>query len=312
LATTAGEWTGDRLAHEALLCESDDQLRARIRPFAEQALDAGQELVVIAGERVRTVLEEAFGVPVHQVADFADADAQWAGGPQTMAWYQSSLTTLREAGRPWRLIAEATWMAHPDGEVWSRYDAVVNALFADYPCYSLCVHDRRRMPSHLAQEFRRVHPLLWDGSRTVSSPDYQAPEAFLRSVGPAWHPAPDDRRSATVTHAGEARSLVRSALPAGVRVDRADEVQLAVHELVANALEAAGEAEINLWQEGTAMVWEVRDDGPGLHDPVVGYVPPPPDTLGGRGLWLARSLADEAVVRPHGPGTAIRLYFSTT
>jgi anti-sigma regulatory factor (Ser/Thr protein kinase) len=311
LATTAAEWTGDGLAHEALLVESDDELRARIRPFAGQARDAGQELVVVAGDRVRSVLEEAFGAPVQRVAAFVDADAQWAGAPQTMAWYTSRLASLREAGRPWRLIAEPTWMAHPDGEVWCRYDAVVNELFADYPCYTLCVHDRRRIPPHLAQEVRRIHPLVWDGARTVPSPDYQPPAAFLRSVEPAWHPAPDGRRSDRVTHAGEARSLVRSALPAGVPADRADEMQLAVHELVANALEAAGEAEVSLWREGTAMVWEVRDDGPGLHDTVAGYVPPPPDTLGGRGLWLARSLADEAVVRPHGPGTAIRLYFST-
>jgi anti-sigma regulatory factor (Ser/Thr protein kinase) len=53
----------------------------------------------------------------------------------------------------------------------------------------------------------------------------------------------------------------------------------------------------------------VADSGPGLHDVTAGYVPPPDDLESGRGLWLARSLADDATVRPHGPGTAIRLYF---
>jgi anti-sigma regulatory factor (Ser/Thr protein kinase) len=309
LAMTARGWAGDGLAHEALLFETDDQLRARILPFAAQAVDAGQELVVVAGERVRTVVAEAFGAEAERLGTFVDADAQWAGGPQTMAWYQDSLAARLEAGRPWRLIAEPTWMAQPGGGVWSRYDAVVNEVFAAYPCYSLCVHDRRRVPSHLADEVRRVHPLVWDGSRTVPSPDYQPPQDFLRSVEPAWHPAPDDRSGAAVVQAREARSLVRAALSREVPELRADEVQLAVHELVVNALEAAGTAEVSHWREGEALVWEVCDDGPGLHDPAAGYVPPPRDTLGGRGLWLARSLADDAVVRPVGPGTAIRLYF---
>ncbi len=309
MPTTARDWTGDRLAHEALLFDSDDQLRARILPFAGQAFEAGQELAVIASDRVRTVLADAFGAQAERLGTFADADAQWAGGPQTMSWYESSLAARLAAGRPWRLIVEPTWMAQPGGEVWSRYDAVANALFADYPCYSLCVHDRRRVPSHLANEVRRVHPLVWDGSRTVESPDYQHPQDFLRSVEPAWYPAPEDRRGVTVARANEARSLVRAALPQEVPQVWADEVQLAVHELVVNALEAAGTAEVNQWREDKTMVWEVSDDGPGLHDTTAGYLPPPRDTMGGRGLWLARSLADEAVVRPHGPGTAIRLYF---
>lgn len=309
VATTTGMWTGDRLAHEALLFENDEQLRARILPFAEEALDAGQELVAVASERVRTVLEDAFGARLEQRVRFVDADAQWAGGPQTMAWYHSTLVALRETGRPWRLIAEPTWMAHPGGEVWGRYDAVANELFADYPCYTLCVLDRRSLSPHLAQEVRRVHPLVWDGSHTVPSPDYQPPQVFLRCVEPAWSPAPDDRGSATLAHPREARDMVGSVLSGDVPTHRVEEVQLAVHELVVNALKATGAVTVSHWREGDTTVWEVRDDGPGLHDTAAGYRPPPPDTMGGRGLWLARSFADEAVVRPHGPGTAIRLYF---
>lgn len=103
--------------------------------------------------------------------------------------------------------------------------------------------------------------------------------------------------------------MVGSVLSGDVPTHRVEEVQLAVHELVVNALTATGAVTVSHWREGDTTVWEVRDDGPGLHDTAAGYRPPPPDTMGGRGLWLARSFADEAVVRPHGPGTAIRLYF---
>ena len=84
---------------------------------------------------------------------------------------------------------------------------------------------------------------------------------------------------------------------------------LAVHELVANALTAAGAAEVSHWRTGGSHVWEVRDDGIGMHATTAGYAPPRHDLPSGRGLWIARSLADEATVRPYGPGSAIRLYF---
>lgn len=309
-ASAVGEWTGDGLVHAALLYNSDDELSQRVLPFAEQALTSDQPLVVVGGDRVRAVLEDAFGPGTERFAAVVDADAQWAGGPQTISWYQSSLAPLLATGRPWRLIAEPTWLARPGGEVWSRYDAVANELFATYPCYALCVGDLRSLPPHLAEDFLRVHPLVWDGSRSVASPVYQPAGDFLRSVEPAWSQAPEQRHDETVTHVAEARSFVRAALPEGVSESRADDVVLAVHELVANALKVAGTAEISQWREGGAVVWEVRDSGPGLHDTTAGYLPPAQDLSGGRGLWLARSLADETVVRPDGPGTAIRLYFS--
>lgn len=87
---------------------------------------------------------------------------------------------------------------------------------------------------------------------------------------------------------------------------------LAVHELVANSVTAAGRAEVSTWAVNGTRVWEVADAGPGLHDASAGYAPPPLDVVGGRGLWLARCLADELLVRPQGPGTAVRLLFSRT
>ena len=68
-------------------------------------------------------------------------------------------------------------------------------------------------------------------------------------------------------------------------------------------------AEVSHWQEGGSQVWEVRDDGPGLHDP-----PPatrrrrPTSRSGGAcgwpAAWPTRPSCDPTV-----PGTAIRLYF---
>jgi len=305
----ASAWTGEGFAHEVLLFGSDAELRARVVPFVEEALAADQPVLVVAGAQVRSLLLDHFRTAVQDFALFADADERWVGAAQTMAWYRDSLAPLART-RPCRLLAEPTWMTQPWGGVWSRYDAVANDLFADVPCYSLCLHDRRSVPQPLLDAALRVHPLVWGGARPVASPDYVPTDEFLRSVEPDWDPAPTGRESQVVSAAAEARSLVASALPRRAPEGVRDDVTLAVNELVINAIAASGAAEVSHWREGQSMVWQVSDDGPGMHATSAGYVPPLAEELGGRGLWIARTLADEAVVRPHGPGTAIRLFFS--
>lgn len=307
-SATASELPSQRLVHEALLFASDAELRARVVPFVREALLVGEPVIVVAGPQVRSVLLDDLGSDIHQLALFVDADEQWVGPAHTIAWYRDVLHPIAESGRSCRVVAEPTWMSQPWGAVWSRYDALVNDIFADHPCHCLCLHDRRTVPESLLEEALQVHPLVADGDATVPSPGYLPPADFLRSVEPAWAPAPEQRDCRTVSAAVEARSLVAEALaPAseGLR----DDVTLAVNELVSNAITAAGSAEVSHWREGDSMVWEVADPGPGMHTTSAGYVPPPADELGGRGLWIARTLADDAVVRPHGPGTAIRLFF---
>lgn len=309
-ATTVGAWTGVGFAHEGFVYDSDAEVQDRVVPFVAEGLQRGEATIVVASDGVRQVLGEALGEDRDALAVFADSAGFWQGdGQQTLVAYLESMGPLLEAGRPWRLVGEPTWLALPGGSAWSRFEAVANDAFADYPYYSLCLHDRRRLSPALVDQARRTHPLVWDGGEVVPSPHYEPTEDFLRSVEPPWTPAPEHCESVSVVTCGPARRYVRSHVTAAL-AERADDVALAVHEIVANALDAAGTAELSHWQVGNTQVWEVRDDGPGLHEATAGYSPPALDLTGGRGLWLARSLADELIVRPHGPGTAVRLLFS--
>ena len=306
---SVGGWTGQRFAHEAFVFDSDEEVRRRVVPFIEEGLAEGQAVIVVAGEPVRAVLADRLGGTVEELAVFADAAGFWLGtGQATLAAYHESMLPLLEEGRPWRLVGEPTWLTVPGGEAWSRLEAVANDAFAEYPYYSLCLHDRRRVARQLIENQLRAHPLVWDGTEVVPSPDYEPTEQFLRSLEPAWVAAPSHRDGTVVTDCAVARRWIRD-VAAADSGDRADDVLLAVHELGANSVTAAGSAEVSTWTVNGSRVWEVADAGPGLHDASVGYAPPPLDTLGGRGLWLARSLADELLVRPQGPGTAVRLVF---
>ena len=306
---TVGGWTGKGLAHEAFFFDDDDAVRARCIPFVREGLDRDEAVVVVAGELVRGLLADELGDRVEELAVLQPAEESWLGGAGTLAAYQQSMEPLLEAGRPWRLIGEPIWLAAAsDGSTWSRYEAVANEAFADYPYYSLCLHDRRRLTQGLVADQLRAHPMVWGGTEPVDNPEYVDTETFLRSVEPSWTPTPDLPPPLVIDDVRRALPDLEAAV-AGSGAGREDEVLLAVYELVTNALRAAGSAEVRTWVVGPTEVWQVSDAGPGLHEASAGYRPPAGDLDGGRGLWLARSLADEAIIRPEGPGTAVRLHF---
>jgi anti-sigma regulatory factor (Ser/Thr protein kinase)/uncharacterized protein YoaH (UPF0181 family) len=303
-----GDWDGTGLAHEGFAFATDQELVERVVPFAVEGLSRGEPVLVVAGERVRTLLAQELGPDVARLAAFTAAETWWQGGHRTLHAYDRDLRALHAVAPHWRLAAEPTWLARDDGREWSRFEAVANRCYASLPYYRLCLHDRRRLPASVLDAVARTHPLTWGGSAPVPEPAYEDPERFLRSVHPAWSPRPARATVAALTTPRAARRAVSAAAldwwPA-----RAGEVVQAAHELVVNALRVAAFAEVSSWTDGDRLVVEVADSGPGLPDETLGYVPPPDVPDGARGMWLAWTLADDAAVDSHPAGTAIRLFF---
>ena len=307
----SGAWTGERFKHEAFVFSDDRAVRERVVPFVEEGLSRGEPVIVVADAPVRDVLSQALGSRVDELAVFAPSGSFWQGGHATLAAYQETMEPLLATGRPWRLVGEPSWLAEPGGHTWSRFEAVANDAFADYPYYSLCLHDRRRLPAALVDAQLRAHPLVWDGEAPVTSPDYEPTDVFLRDMEPSFDPPEDGVRWLVVHDLSGAGALVSSWMDLHPVRSRSDSARLAVHELVVNALQATGRAQVAEWHDDGHAVWEVRDEGPGLLDPTAGYLLPLRDLESGRGLWIARSLADDSSLRADRLGTAVQLVFRT-
>ncbi len=305
-----GDWDGTVFAHEGFVFNTDQELVDRVVPFAAEGLSRGEPVLVVAGERVRTLLAEQLGRDVSRLAVVAAAESWWQGGHETLQAYDRDLRALRAAVPTWRLAAEPVWLASDAGREWSRFEAVANRCYDTMPYYSLCLHDRQRLPASVLEAVARTHPLTWGRSAPVPAAAYEDPQQFIRAARPAWHERPGRAPVLAVTTPREARRAVSAAVVDGWRA-RAEDVVLAAHELVKNALRVAAFAEVSSWTDGDTLVVEVVDQGTGLPDDTLGYVPPGPDLDEGRGMWLAWGLADDAAVDPDPDhiGTGIRLYF---
>jgi anti-sigma regulatory factor (Ser/Thr protein kinase) len=90
-----------------------------------------------------------------------------------------------------------------------------------------------------------------------------------------------------------------------------DDMVLVAHELASNAVRhGGGSGRLRLWRSGDHLYCEVRDNGSGLPEPdKAGTRPPSPSVPGGRGLWIARKMA-EVEIRSTSGGTTITAVFT--
>jgi anti-sigma regulatory factor (Ser/Thr protein kinase) len=103
----------------------------------------------------------------------------------------------------------------------------------------------------------------------------------------------------------------------GLSTLRVADLVLLAHELASNAVRHGGATpstpgRLRLWAiaEPPAVVCEVSDAGPGLADPDLAGTEPVAVTAGnGRGLWIARKVADEIDIVAGPSGTRITATF---
>lgn len=300
------------MAHEACFFGDDTELVDRCVPFITEGLSAGQSTVVYCTEAVCGILTDTLGRDAGRLSLVAAAETLWRGGHETFLVWDALQREMSSRGRPWRVVVEPFWVGLPDGREWHRFEATINHLYAEMPCYKLCIHDRSRIPDHVREEVRRTHPLVCDGSGPIASGDYLTPAEFIARTEPEWSPAPAAAPSTAAENPRLARDFAVEQLRRVGLGDRVDDVMLVVNELATNSLEAGGQPVITTWEAGPHFVIEVADDAGGGVTPFDGYTPPGIIHDSGRGLWLAWALSDDAALRSGPDGTAIRMFFRRT
>lgn len=125
-------------------------------------------------------------------------------------------------------------------------------------------------------------------------------------------PATDlDLTLTDLSELGPLRAAVRSWLhQQAVATAAIDDVVVAVTEVAANGLvHGAAPVRVHAWRHVRTLVVQVDDAGGRPLPAAAGHLPPDPGEASGRGLWLARQLADVVTTHTGGGTTSVRLQF---
>jgi anti-sigma regulatory factor (Ser/Thr protein kinase) len=303
---------GSTLEHPALLHSDVDEFLSYLVPFIRAGVETREPTFVAVGADYLSALRDVVG-----------AEAQGVTWADTLEWHPNSSTRLRafheyvterlaDGATRIRLVGEPVWHERRPDLIreWTRYESVLNTVLAPFPVSLVCTYDTSRLDPTIVANARRTHPVVSEGSERPS-PDFREPAELLRTWNPE-PPAPPAWAASLErpTNLSTARRFLREeAVRAGVASERAIDLTMAANEILTNALRyGRGVVALWGWPEDGRFLCQIQDDGPGIADPLAGYLPPADAMEAGRGLWLARQLVDLLQIVPNSTGTTVRLH----
>jgi anti-sigma regulatory factor (Ser/Thr protein kinase) len=297
------------LLHQALVYDSDEQLVAGVAPFLRDGLAEGPTIAVLTRHHW-SLLREELGSDAGGVA-FTDCDDFYVRPVDAIAGYDATMRDLLASGATSaRVTGEIPLQpTRGDWSQWISYEAILNRALADRPANVLCVYGTENVPDYVIDAVWRTHPHV-EANVSASRPNYHDPCDIVAAQTAEPASALDLRRLAPAGDPQEFReSLAAELAAARVPRTRVMDMLLAANEVFENARRHGGG--VSRVRAGLVDGWfvcEIEDRGPGLHDPLAGYLPPRPEHPRGAGLWVARRLVRrlELLDDPH--GLTVRLW----
>lgn len=309
-ASGIGPRRPDELVHSALIYRDESELLAATVPFVLEGLDGAERVLAVTTPNSAEALMRALGRRAAEV-EFRDS-ADWYLLPShTLLSYERY---IEQSDRPRvRVIGEVAWNGGSPApmEEWIRYESIINVTFASQPVTFMCPYDVRALPEEIVADARRTHPDLAHDGALRPSEEFVDTTALLRELDA--DPLPSPRTPVSTCLIDRDLRAVRGFIidqvrRAGVRGKAIQDAFLAVQEV---ASDVVGRGTVRAWVDAGELLFEVRDDGTGIGDPLVGQLASDPSQRSEpRGLWLARLLCDLVEVRSTDRGLVVRLHIS--
>lgn len=278
--------------HNLYQYDEDTALVDHVAPFLADGVAEHEAVVLVVDPRKRALLEAALGALAARI-DYVDRDSYYTRPEDALAGYDAQVRRyLRGGAQRVRVFGELPrCRTQEESDTWIRYEALLNPAFAHHPVTIVCGLDAREQPDSVLEGSWETHPRTMN-NQWSDNDHYHRPEDVLR----ARTPAPEDVEglwsvSADLS-ARALRVLLLGEMAAAKMPEReADKMMLAAGEVLANAHRYGGGVRaLRIGRVGERFVCEISDHGPGLDDPVAGYVPPGSDRAPGAGLWVARQM----------------------
>jgi anti-sigma regulatory factor (Ser/Thr protein kinase) len=309
--------------HAAMIIDSDQTLRRVLVPELRRSLQVGEPVFLVVSEHTAAVVRDDLG-PGSASLEWGDRSVFYQRLGFAYEAFRRYLAEQQARGRGVHVVAEPDFPGELGSDApvdramaYLEYESICNDTYAPYGSSVTCLWDSRRHASHVIDGACSVHSHeLTEAGRTLN-PRYVVPEDYLagRTDAPLQPPPAAVERDLELIEA-KGLGLLRAAFGSwveqhGFDVSAVEDIVLAITEVATNGL-AHGAAPVRVrgWQDGSALVVQVDDGGGRPVPPDAGYRrPAAAHTPGGRGLWLARQLADTVTARAETGQTSVRLHF---
>lgn len=295
--------------HAVLFYHSEQDYLDEVLPFVRDGLELNQPVLLALPADNLARVSDTLGDAAAEVAmiDLSDTGRN----PGRVLGLEAAFAA-KHPGCRLRLVGESVWPGRPADEYPAcvQHEALVNIAFTDSDATVLCLFDANHLDEGVLADVLSTHPLLWRAGSTLPNSAYAPDEALLRHNQPLTDSASAAGASYTVSKLSDlaaARSFAsRYAGWVGLSAEGIGDLQLIVTELATNSLQHAKSAcRLTFWQHDGRLVCQARDAGR-LLDPLAGRLPPQPDDLTGRGLFLVNALADLVRTHTSDSGTTIQ------
>jgi len=298
-------------AHSALIVDSERALTDRLVPALERSLAEGMPVLMLVGPAVEEVVRDRLGAGA--------AELQWNALPGfyqrlgvTFETFRRYLAAQHAEGRTVHVVAEPP-MTGKRAVAFLPFESVCNLAYAGYGCPITCLWDSRRHSPEIIDDVAKVHPFRLEASGLSPSTDFLATDTYLSGLDhvPPEPPPPVVELDEVVTVMHDLpllrANIRRLARTLGFAVD---DLTLATNEVVTNGLaHGAPPVRVRAWRSGDLLAVQVEDHGGVPVPPGAGYLPPEADQFGGRGMWIARQLADIVSTHSADGKTLVRMVF---
>ncbi len=296
-----------RLAHNALLYRTEEDLVQEVRQFVEVGQSRGEPvLLAFAGPSLST-LRDALGRRKH--ARFQDIEGLAANPARVIPILRQ---WVEEHDGRVRIAAEVMWGGRDPHEATEviRHEALTNLALADAPMTTLCAYDAESLPASLLAAIEQTHRgVVEPGPGWRASATYAEPlELWENTNGELPEPERPVEIPVTEDLSHLRLQVRRSELLEPLPRERRPDLVLAISEAAANALcYDAPPRTLRLWRNGHRVVAEVSGRGR-MEDPLSGRRRPRAEASRGWGLWIINQLCDLVELRQHGGRVRVRMH----
>ncbi len=295
------------LQHQAFVYASRDDFISSMAPFARNGLARGDTVFAATTRANGDALREELGYAADRLV--LHDTTEWRTRPYERLQALRELVGGLSPGATLRAMGEPVW-AGSDAEVrqWARYESIINLALARAPMRFVCLYDGSALPDRILDHAMHTHAERVVNGSVEPSAAYVSPHEF--AAGTLAEP-PSTALELPSEAAALREQLETYAVASGMDPDRAGEFVIAVNEIVGNAaIHGSDPVRVRAWTQEGELVCQIADAGPGIGDPLAGWLPPSSPTGGGWGLPIARQLCDALEIFRREAETVVSLHVS--